>query len=232
MPAHGSPYTFQHYPASHAAEDSDLVGSVARVFSNSFGTNPSTGQPYRLGPKTTKNRLRGANDLVVAVEGSQGTAVGYVYGRSLISPEGSVVWIDSLAVLPEHRRLGLGTSLVRSLADQHNEARWVGCATPNPVAALVITRAAGGKPYAGVCFPPPQLLDMIEGIRGKIPDLQGADFNPFRLLVRTRFSPTSTGDSKEWTPPHPSEPPPWWGSLEHLPSDHEALLIIDRHDSR
>ncbi len=231
MLADGLPYTYQHYPASHAAEDSALVGSVARVFSNSFGTNPSTGQPYRLGPNTTKSRLRGTKDLVVAVDVSQDMVAGYVYGRSVISSEGPVLWIDSLAVLPDHRRQGLGTTLVRSLAALHQEANWVGCATPNPVAALVITRATGGRPYAGECSPPSQLLVMIESIRGKIPDLQGADFNPVRLLVRTRFSPTSTGDSKEWTPPHPSEPPPWWGSLEHLPSDHEALLIIDRHDS-
>jgi hypothetical protein len=231
VPIHGPPYTYQHYPASHAAEDSDLVFSVARVFSNSFGTNSTTGQPYRLGPKTTKNRLRGAKDLVVAVERSQGITVGYVYGRSVDSEQGIVLWIDSLAVLPDHRRLGLGTSLVRAFTYGNIAARWVGCDTPNRVAALVITTATGGKPYAGICSPPPQLLAMMEDVRGKIPDLQGADFNPVRLLVRTRFSPASTGDSKEWTPPHPSEPPPWWGSLEHLPSEYEALLIIDRHDS-
>lgn len=231
MPTHGSPYTFQNYPAPHAAEDSDLVASVARVFSNSFGANPVTGQPYRLGPNKTRSRLRETKDLVVAIDESQGMVVGYVYARSVISQQGPVLWIDSLAVLPDHRGKGLGTTLVRSLADLQHGTRWVGCATPNPVAALVITRATGGKPYAGPCDPPPQLLVMIESIRSKIPDLQGADFNPVRLLVRTRFNPTSTGDTKEWTPPHPSEPPPWWGSLEHLPSEHEALLIIDRHDS-
>lgn len=207
------------------------MGSVARIFSNSFGTNPSTGQPYRLGPKTTKYRLRGTNDLVVAFDGSHGMAVGYVYGRSVISDQGPVVWIDSLAVLPQHRRHRIGTTLVRALITPHDGARWIGCATPNPVAALVITRGVGGKPYAGACSPPPQLIAMIESIRSLIPDLQGADFNSTRLLVRTRFSPTSTGDSKEWTPPHPSEPPPWWSSLEHLPSEHEALLVIDRHNS-
>ncbi len=72
---------------------------------------------------------------------------------------------------------------------------------------------------------------MIESVRGRIPDLRGAEFNATRLLVRTSFNPTSTGDSKDWSPPHPSEPPPWWSSLAHLPSEHEALLVIDRHET-
>ena len=223
-----SGYTFSHYPAGLAAEDSSKVSAVANIFSHSFGTNPKTGQPYRLGPKKTRERLHGTNDLVIAVEDTTGASVGYVYVRRIDSPRGVVVWIDSLAVLPEHRRKGLGTALVRSLIEIHSMCRWVGRATPNPVAALVIIRATGGTAYAGECAPPPELIEMIENIRGQTPDLQGADFNVARLLVRTSFNPTSTGDRKDWRPPHPSEPPPWWSSLANLPFEHEALVVIDR----
>jgi GNAT superfamily N-acetyltransferase len=223
-----STYRLESHPAAQAAEDPTLVAAVAHIFSNSFGTNPKTGQPYRLGPNKTRERLKDTNDLVLGVENSSHAPVGYIYGRTIESPHGLVVWIDSLAVLPAHRRKGVGSNLVSSLVQTHASCRWVGCATPNPVAALIITRATGGKAYAGECSPPRELTEMVESIRGQTPDLQGADFNSSRLLVRTRFSPTATGDSKDWSPPHPSEPPPWWSSLAHLPSEHEALLIIDR----
>jgi GNAT superfamily N-acetyltransferase len=224
-----SPYSLERHTAFQAAEDSSLVAAVAHIFSNSFGINPKTGHPYRLGPKKTRERLQGTNDLVIGVENSTNFSAGYIYGRTIESLHGLVVWIDSLAVLPNHRRKGLGTNLVRSLIHAHTSCNWVGCATPNPVAALIITRATGGKAYAGECSPPRRLIEMVESIRGQTPDLQGADFNSSSLLVRTRFSPTATGDSKDWSPPHPGEPPPWWSSLAHLPSEHEALLVIDRH---
>ena len=227
----GSTYRFEHHPAFEAAADLSIVAAVANIFSHSFGTNPKTGQPYRLGPKNTRERLKDTNDLVVGVEARTGVLVGYVYGRTIAGRHGGIVWIDSLAVLPEHRRKGMGTTLVRSLIEAHGSCRWVGCATPNPVAALVITRATGGTAYAGECSPPTALIEMIESIRGQTPDLRGADFNPSRLLVRTSFSPTGTGDSKDWSPPHPSEQPPWWSLLAHLPFEYEALLVIDRGSS-
>lgn len=227
----GFTYRLERHSAPHAAKDSTLVAAVAHIFSHSFGTNPKTGQPYRLGPKTTRERLQGTTDLIIGFEDSTSSAMGYIYGRTIESPQGLMVWIDSLAVEPEHRRKGLGTKLVSTLILAHASCRWVGCATPNPVAALVITRAIGGHAYAGECSPPTELVRMIESVRGRIPDLRGAEFNATRLLVRTSFNPTSTGDSKDWIPPHPSEPPPWWSSLAHLPSEHEALLVIDRHET-
>lgn len=132
----GSPYRLDRHSAPQAAQDSTLVAAVAHIFSHSFGTNPKTGQPYRLGPKTTRERLQGTTDLIIGIDDSTDSAMGYIYGRTIESPHGLAVWIDSLAVEPEHRRK---------------------------------------------------------------------------------------------SPPHPSEPPPWWSSLAHLPSEHEALLVIDRH---
>ncbi len=224
----GLTYRLERHSAPQAAQDSILVAAVAHIFSHSFGTNPKTGQPYRLGPKTTRERLQWTTDLIIGIEDSTSSAKGYIYGRVIESPHGLIIWIDSLAVEPEHRRKGLGTKLVSSLVLAHSSCRWVGCATPNPVAALVITKAIGGHAYAGKCSPPTELVQMIEGVRRQIPDLRGAEFNAKCLLVRTNFNPTLTGDSKDWSPPHPSEPPPWWSSLAHLPSEHEALLIIDR----
>ncbi len=82
--------------------------------------------------------------------------------------------------------------------------------------------------YVEGCRPSPEVISMIEYIRPKCPDLRGTDFNPTRLLVKTKFTPVKSEDTTEWRPPHPSEPPPWWASLENLPDDYEALLIIDR----
>jgi GNAT superfamily N-acetyltransferase len=222
-------YQVHHSSAPEAAEVATTVAAVATIFSNSFGVNPKTQGPYRMGPKKTRERLQGTDHLFLAIQAAPEIPVGYLYGRRIEYEKGSVVWIDSLAVLPDHRRKGVGTWLVRSLLDQLSDCGWVGCATPNPVAALVIARASGGTAYAGECDPPPALIRMINSIRGRTPDLQGAEFNPRRLLVRTSFNPVSTGDSKEWTPPQPTEPPPWWASLANLPSEHEALVIIDRH---
>lgn len=122
----------------------------------------------------------------------------------------------------------MATRLVEELLFQVTACRWVGCATPNPIAALVITRAMKGITYVEGCQPPREVISMIEDIRPKCPDLRGTDFNPTRLLVKTKFTPLRSEDTTEWKPPHPTEPPPWWASLENLPDDYEALVIIDR----
>jgi hypothetical protein len=153
---------------------------------------------------------------------------GYLYSRILRSESGAVGWIDSLAVLPQYRRKGVATRLVEEFLREVSTCRWVGCATPNPIAALVITRAVNGVTYIEGCQPPPEVISMIEDIRPKCPDLRGTDFNSTRLLVKTKFTPVKSEDTTEWKPPHPSEPPPWWASLENLPEEYEALLVIDR----
>ena len=199
---------------------------VSAVFSHSFGENPKTRKPYRLGPKTTRERLSTTNHLIAAE--CSDDMVGYLYSRILNSGSETVGWIDSLAVLPLHRRKGVATRLVEELLFQVTACRWVGCATPNPIAALVITRAMKGITYVEGCQPPREVISMIEDIRPKCPDLRGTDFNPTRLLVKTKFTPLRSEDTTEWKPPHPTEPPPWWASLENLPDDYEALVIIDR----
>ena len=219
-------YQFESFLGEAAAETDRLVKGVSAVFSNSFGENQKTKKPYRLGPKTTRERLSSANNLFVA-QGSD-EMVGYLYSRELSSNSGSVSWIDSLAVLPAHRRKGVATRLVEEFLVRMSACRWVGCATPNPIAALVITRTVKGTTYVEGCQPPRAVISMIEDIRSKCPDLRGTDFNPTRLLVKTQFTPMRSEDTTEWRPPHPSEPPPWWASLENLPDDYEALIIIDR----
>lgn len=221
-----SAYHFYSYLGPEASESDRLVRGVSTVFSHSFGENPKTKRPYRLGPKTTRERLSGTSHLLVAQDLED--MVGYLYSRTLSSGSGPVGWIDSLAVLPLHRRKGIATRLVERFLSQVSACRWIGCATPNPIAALVITRAVRGITYVEGSQPPREVISMIEDIRPKCPDLRGTDFNPTRLLVKTQFTPVKSEDTTEWKPPHPSEPPPWWASLENLPDDYEALIIIDR----
>ena len=219
-------YRFRAYSGQEAADSESLVKGISYVFSHSFGTNPKTGKAYRLGPKTTKERLMTTNYVVIAQHSEE--VIGYLYARVIKSGRGKVGWIDSLAVLPPHRRKGIGTRLVNDFVSTTSDTRWIGCATPNPIAALVITKTVKGAAYIGECHAPEEVISMVEEIRPRCPDLQGADFNPTRLLVKTQFTPVRSEDSTEWRPPHPSEPPPWWASLENLPKEYEALLIIDR----
>ncbi len=226
-------YQFQSYSGSEASESSSLVHAVSFIFSNSFGINSRTQQPYRLGPKTTKKRLALAHRLFLALkEGDQPDQhVGYLFATEIEAARGSVGWIDSLAVLPRHRRKGIATRLVEKFAEHFSSVRWIGCATPNPIAAFVISKVVTrtGVLYIGECNPPEELVDMIQEIRPRCQDLSGADFNPSSLLVRTQFHPSDTGDNREWCPPNPTEPPPWWSALENLSSQYEALLIVDKH---
>lgn len=224
-------YQFQSHSGSSASESSLLVQAVSSIFSNSFGTNPKTQQPYRLGPKTTKKRLALAHRLFLASDEAD-HSVGYLFATEIASSRGSVGWIDSLAVLPQHRRKGVGTRLVENFAEHFASVRWIGCATPNPIAVFVITKVVKGELYIGECAPTDELLAMINDIRPLCQDLSGVDFNPSSLLVRTKFHPSGTGDNREWSPPQPTEPPPWWSSLENLPNQYEALLIVDkRHEN-
>ena len=221
-------YQFQSHSGSSSAESSSLVHAVSSIFSNSFGVNPKTQQPYRLGPKTTRKRLALAHRLFLASD-EGGQPVGYCFATEITSSSGAVGWIDSLAVLPQHRRKGVGTRLVENFAEHFSSVRWIGCATPNPIAALVISKVVQGKLFIGECDPTEELVAMINEIRPLCQDLRGVDFNPRSLLVRTQFHPSDTGDSRGWSPPQPTEPPPWWSSLENLSSQYEALLIVDKY---
>ncbi len=224
---HPERYQFQSHSGSSASESFPLVHAVSFIFSNSFGINPKTQQPYRLGPKTTKKRLALAHRLFLASDEAD-HSVGYLFATEITSSRGSVGWIDSLAVLPQHRRKGVGTRLIENFAQHFANVRWIGCATPNPIAALVISKVVRGVLFIGDCEPSEELVGMINEIRPLCRDLSGADFNPSSLLVCTKFHPSDTGDKREWCPPHPTEPPPWWSSLENLPSQYEALLIVDK----
>ena len=220
-------YDFLYYPATEAANTPTVVKAISDVFSSSFGTN-SKGKPYTLGPKTTKKRLESTDHAIVA-QSQIDDIVGYVYARVIKYSHGVVGWIDSLAVMPDHRRKKIATCLISDLLAKIPESQWVGCATPNPIAALVITKVVQGTVYVGECSPPQEVIDMIDEIRSHCPDLSGTDFNHQKLLVRTNFTPVFSEKTTEWSPPQPTEPPPWWASLKNLPSDYEALLIIKRH---
>lgn len=219
-------FRFDYYLGKAAASSSDLVDVVSHIFSNSFGMRPD-GRTYRLGPKKTRARLSDTDHLFIASHEAD-RRCGYLFGRLIAYPAGPVAWIDSLAVLPEHRRKGVGTTLVRSFITKTESCRFIACATPNPIAALVVANASKGSLYVGECDPPEEIISVINTIRPLCPDLTGAQINFKRLLVRTDFTPISSEATKEWSPPHPSEPPPWWGLLENLPNQYEALLIVDR----
>lgn len=220
-------YQFQSHSGSNASDSTSLVHAVSSIFSNSFGINPETQKHFRLGPKTTKKRLASAHRLFLASDEAD-HSVGYLFATEIASSRGLVGWIDSLAVLPEHRRKGIGTRLVENFSEHFASVRWIGCATPNPIAALVISKVVQGEFYIGECDPTEELVAMINEIRPLCQDLSGVDFNPSSLRVRTQFHPSDTGDNREWSPPQPTEPPPWWSSLENLPSQYEALLIVDK----
>lgn len=219
------PFGFDYHMGGEAAASPELVSAIAHIFNNSFGLRPD-GTPYKLGPKTTQKRLADTHHVFTARHPAAGRC-GYLYGRVINSKNGKIGWIDSLAVLPAHRRKRVATRLVGRFIAKIADCKWVGCATPNPIAALVITKAAKGKAYVGECNPSAALKSMIDEIRSQCPDLTGAAINFKKLLVRTTFTPSGE-ESKEWSPPHPSEPPPWWSLLEHLPAQYEALLIVDR----
>ena len=146
-------YQFCYYQAKEAAESSEVVNAVSHVFSNSFGNTPTPeGKPYRLGPKTTKARIESTRHVIVSRR--HAVPVGYIYARVIASTDAVVGWIDSLAVMPGHRRRKIATRLIGDLLEKISDCRWVGCATPNPVAALVMTRVVRGDAYVGESNPP------------------------------------------------------------------------------
>jgi GNAT superfamily N-acetyltransferase len=213
------------YPAHRAATMPQVVKRVSSIFNESFGFRPD-GRPYRLGPKSTAERLAQTDYLFIA--GGEDAGVGYLFGKEISSSFGRIAWIESMAVLPLYRRQGVATALVNLFAEKTVAARRVGCATPNPIAGLVITRVIPGKLFIGRCNPPYYLLQMFKQIRQYCFDLRGCSIDEENLLIATGFSPLSRSDPREWLPRTSKTKPCWWSTIEHLPNKYEALLVIER----
>ncbi len=208
-----------------AAASEETVRRISHIFNESFGYRPD-GKPYRLGPKSVTERLHQTDYVFLA--GAPDTAIGYLFGKEIPSSMGRIAWIESMAVLPIYRRQGVATSLLRSFVEVTKAAPRLGCATPNPIAALIVSRAVDGKMFLGKCGTPYRLLQLLKEIRQHCFDLRGCSIDESNLTIRTGFSPLSRCDQREWHPRAIQPQPQWWESVEHLPNDFEALLIIER----
>ena len=216
------------FSGPEAARNETVTGLVSKIFNESFGYRPD-GRPYRLGPKSTAERLTSADFLFIA--GDEQSGIGYLFGKEIPSMGGRIAWIESMAVLPLYRKQGIATALIDTFRLATKGSSKIGCATPNPIAALVVTRVIPGTLYIGNCNPPAALLHMLREIRRHCFDLRGCAIQGKTLRIKTGFSPLSRSDQREWNPRTPSSPPSWWSELEHLPNEYEALLIIERTDS-
>ena len=211
-----------------AARNVTATGLVSKIFNESFGHRPD-GKPYRLGPKSMAERLASTDLLFIA--GDEQSGIGYLFGKEIPSMSGRIAWIESMAVLPLYRRQGIATALVQKFRLATKGSAKIGCATPNPIAALVVTRAIPGTVYIGNCNPPAAVLHMLREIRQYCFDLRGCTIQKKPLRIKTGFSPLSRSDEREWNPRTPTSPPYWWRELEHLPNAYEALLVIERTDN-
>ena len=210
-----------------AARNKTVTSLVSKIFNESFGHRPD-GKPYRLGPKSIAERLASTDFLFIA--GDEQSGIGYLFGKEIPSLGGRVAWIESMAILPLYRRQGFATALIQEFRWATKGSSKIGCATPNPIAALVVTRTIPGTVYIGNCYPPAAVLDMLREIRQHCFDLRGCAIQEKTLQIKTGFSPLSRSDERAWNPRTPSDPPYWWSELEHLPNAYEALLVIERKD--
>ena len=215
------------FAGPEAARNVTVTGLVSKIFNESFGHRPD-GRPYRLGPKSTAERLASTDFLFIA--GDEQSGIGYLFGKEIPSMGGRIAWIESMAVLPLYRRQGIATALIHQFRLATKGSSKIGCATPNPIAALVVTRAIPGTVYIGNRNPPAAVLHMLREIRQHCFDLRGCAIQKKPLRIKTGFSPLSRSDEREWNPRTPSDPPYWWKELEHLPNAYEALLVIERTD--
>lgn len=213
------------YAAHSATDNESLVKLVSSIFNESFGFRPD-GRPYRMGPKSITERLLETDYLLVA--GDDRSGIGYLFGKEIPSSQGRIAWIESMAVLPLYRRSGVATSLVRNFCTLTRMAPRFGFATPNPIAALIATREVQGKTYIGSCYPPYALRLLLKEIRQNCFDLRGCHIDEDHFRIRTGFSPLSRSDQREWCPRRNTPEPPWWTSLQHLPNEFEALLVIEK----
>lgn len=216
------------FAGQEAARNATVTGLVSKIFNESFGYRPD-GKPYRLGPKSTAERLASTDLLFIA--GDEQSGIGYLFGKEIPSMGGRIAWIESMAVLPLYRKQGIATALIHQFRLATKGSSRIGCATPNPIAALVVTRTVPGTVYIGNCNPPHAVLHMLREIRQHCFDLRGCAIQKKPLGIKTGFSPLSRSDERQWNPRTPSDPPYWWSELEHLPNAYEALLVIERTDS-
>ncbi len=218
---------FTRFAGQEAARNKNLVNIVSNIFNNSFGYRPD-GRPYRLGPKSTAERLASTDFLFIS--GDEKGGIGYLFGKEIPCMGGRIAWIESMAVLPLYRKQGIATALVKKFRNATIGSSRIGCATPNPLAALVVTRTINGKLYIGSCCPPLALRRMLREIRKYCFDLRGCAIHDKDFTIKTGFSPLSPSDQREWNPRTPASPPHWWNDIEHLSNDYEALLVIERKD--
>lgn len=213
------------YAAHVAASNETLIKLVSSIFNESFGFRPD-GKPYRMGPKSITERLRETDYLFVA--GDDRSGIGYLFGKEIPSSQGRIAWIESMAVLPLYRRSGVATALLRNFCLKTKMAPRFGFATPNPIAALIATREVNGKTYIGSCYPPYSLRLLLKEIRQNCFDLRGCHIDEDHFRIRTGFSPLSRSDQREWSPRRDTPEPAWWKSIQHLPNEFEALLVIEK----
>jgi GNAT superfamily N-acetyltransferase len=209
-----------------AAESEGTVRRISQIFNESFGYRPD-GKLYRLGPKSITERLLQTDYVFLA--GGSDAGIGYLFGKEIPSSMGRIAWIESMAVLPIYRRQGIATSLVQAFSEATRAASRLGCATPNPIAALIVSRVVAGQMFIGTAGTPYRLVQLLKEIRQNCFDLRGCAISESSLTIRTGFSPLSRSDQREWHPHQPKPEPKWWSSIEHLPNEYEALLIIERH---
>lgn len=209
-----------------AASSEQTIRLISQIFNESFGYRPD-GKPYRLGPKSVTERLLQTDYVFLA--GGSDAGIGYLFGKEIPSSMGRIAWIESMAVLPIYRRQGIATSLVQAFSNATRAASRLGCATPNPIAALIVSRVVAGKMFIGKSGTPYRLVQLLKEIRQNCFDLRGCAITESSLTIKTGFSPLSRSDQREWHPHQPQPEPKWWSSIEHLPNEYEALLIIERH---
>ena len=136
------------FSGPEAARNETVTALVSKIFNESFGYRPD-GKPYRLGPKSTAERLASTDFLLIA--GDEQSGIGYLFGKEIPAMGGRIAWIESMAVLPLYRKQGIATALIQEFRLATKGSSKVGCATPNPIAALVVTRTVPGTLYIGNC---------------------------------------------------------------------------------
>ncbi|MDA0739696.1 MAG: GNAT family N-acetyltransferase [Nitrospirae bacterium] len=122
------------YSGPNAASHEGLVKLVSHIFNESFGYRPD-GKPYRLGPKSVRERLRSTDYLFIA--GDETFGIGYLFGKEIPSSYGRITWIESMAVLPLYRRHGIATALVKKFFQATKGAFFLDAPHPIPLPLIL-----------------------------------------------------------------------------------------------